>query len=68
MPATRRTRRSPAEVTYDRLDAMVERYAGKLSEREKDAIAEVCRALWEIAGGERDQPERSCGKSGRGRG
>lgn len=46
-------RRHPAEVTYDRLVNDSERYADRLSGREKDAIGEVCQALWEIAEGSR---------------
>lgn len=48
-----RYKRHPAEVTYDRLvDASV-RYGDKLSGQERDAIGEVCHALYEIAEGSR---------------
>lgn len=46
-------RRHPALVTYDRLVDQSERYYDKLDGRERDAIGEVCQALWEIAEGQR---------------
>lgn len=47
------SKRHPALVTYDRLVVASERYSEKLSGQERDAIGEVCQALWEIAEGER---------------
>jgi hypothetical protein len=45
--------RHRAAVTYDRLVDASERWSDKLDGHEKDAIGEVCQALWEIAEGQR---------------
>lgn len=48
-----RTRSHPAEVTADRLGDHVERWHEKFSPQERDDIAAIRHALFEIAEGER---------------
>lgn len=48
-----RTRSHPAEVTADRLGDALDRWPDKFDGAERDAIASIRQALFEIAEGER---------------